>query len=224
MTKTRGDVDLLWEKAKAHGIRMSRYLGVTNAREMNRVECSVSSELGSGCCLGYTLDAPDCLRIPTSLMKVRRTNYLKSMTDMPGWWVVCLSVFACAGCKVSARLTLDADPNSHPHLAISPDLRRRRRWLTSSLSSSLERDALLPLPSQATNPTSTCPIYVKAFLVAIMADPSPPSDIQPASTPSQAQAPNEQPGTTKAPPNQTPGHPSFRRYRRFEPSYHFVTH
>ncbi|KAI1619064.1 transcriptional regulatory protein [Exophiala viscosa] len=46
-----------------------------------------------------------------------------------------------------------------------------------------------------------------------MPDPSPQSEAQSSSTPAQGQASNLQPGTTKAPDNQTPGHPSFRRQR-----------
>ncbi|KIW19477.1 hypothetical protein PV08_00049 [Exophiala spinifera] len=44
-----------------------------------------------------------------------------------------------------------------------------------------------------------------------MAEPSPPAESE--SAQSQSQSAGEQPGTTKAPPNQTPGHPSFRRQR-----------
>jgi len=46
-----------------------------------------------------------------------------------------------------------------------------------------------------------------------MADPSPQSELQATSAPAQSQSGNEQPATNKAPANQTPGHPSFRRQR-----------
>ncbi|KIW66614.1 hypothetical protein, variant [Phialophora macrospora] len=46
-----------------------------------------------------------------------------------------------------------------------------------------------------------------------MSDPSPQSESQATSAPAPSQAGSEQTGTNKAPPNQTPGHPSFRRQR-----------
>ncbi|KAK6371523.1 Transcriptional activator of fatty acid utilization [Exophiala oligosperma] len=46
-----------------------------------------------------------------------------------------------------------------------------------------------------------------------MADQSPPADSGSAQSQTQSQSGGEQSGATKAPPNQTPGHPSFRRQR-----------
>lgn len=45
-----------------------------------------------------------------------------------------------------------------------------------------------------------------------MNDQSPQSDSQATSAPAPSQTGNDQPATNSAPPSQTPGHPSFRRY------------
>lgn len=88
----------------------------------------------------------------------------------------------------------------------------------STLSSLLPRSPLSSTSNarsplcRSTTPLFTCLVALKSFPVAVMSDPSPPSESQ--STPAQApsQASNDQPATKKAPANQTPGHPSFRRY------------
>ncbi|KAI1628195.1 hypothetical protein EDD37DRAFT_297874 [Exophiala viscosa] len=149
----------------------------------------------------------DC-RIPTSLMKLRRFKpTLHDQRRLAG------------GCKVCSPARLSNPdrrsklPSGDPHLAISTDFHCRRRQLL--YSSGLKQNAPLALPSPATKPLTAFlnSRQIKAFLSAAMPDLSPQSEAQSSSTPAQGQASNLQPGTTKAPDNQTPGHPSFRRQR-----------